>query len=72
MLDLDGTIRLRRSTQMFRAEPVLRTPSTPSPCEEAAALAMCGLAIGYADLDFSANHLRISHDVISEHIVFME
>lgn len=30
-----------------------------------------GLTIGYADLDFADNHLRIGRDTVGEHVVFI-
>jgi nitroreductase len=33
---------------------------------------LCGLAVGYPDPDFPANHLRIGRDSMDKHVVFLD
>jgi nitroreductase len=33
---------------------------------------LCGLAIGYADMDFAANNLRVGRDAVDKHVVFID
>ncbi len=33
---------------------------------------ICGLAVGYTDLDFPANKLRIGRDAVEKHVVFLD
>ena len=33
---------------------------------------LCGLAVGYPDIDFAGNKLRVGRDAVDEHVTFLE
>jgi nitroreductase len=33
---------------------------------------LCGLAVGYSDMDFAGNNLRVGRDAVDKHVTFLE